>query len=608
MKTIAQFLLAGALILPVCYGQLSKEQKTSDFQQLVAVYAKNYKPYEWKIQAFGYDLLKIKPWMDMIEASKDDLEFYDICVKYVAALQDSHDEYILPSDFEAWLPINVDIYDGKVLIEGVDFFTLPPSEFPIRLGDEVVSVDGKSAEDWIQELTPYSANGMANESSRRRLAALTMIDRHQGFYPYAPNVGDTAEVAIRSSDGTVTTYTLPWSKYGTPLLSVGPVPGPSLSSANRMASLRASLETRRERARAFQAAARQPERIDEDIPVPEKGWDVYDGPAEPRVEQAVPAYLKPLRELESDEPVGPKAAYANFGSRSPVFAVPTGFVQRLGRSSADQFVSGTFPSGDYKVGFIRIWTMSPSNQTLALQQFQSEIQYFNQNTDGLVIDVMHNGGGSLCYIETLMRSLIPQPFRGVAYEIRATELWTQVFSSSLYSAKLSGAEKWVVDLYTVYLEQVQQARKEMRGSTGNLPICGPTFEDIAPFPTAYTKPILVLTNELSLSAAEAFTGLLQDAGRIVVFGTRTDGGGGNPGSYAVGAYSMGTTRATRTLVTRKAPVSTPGYPAANHMENVGVYPDIWQDFMTKDNLMQGGRPFSNAFVAAVADLIKKSKP
>jgi len=608
MKNFIRFIAAGVVILPACYGQLTKEQKVSDFQQLVAIYAKNYKPYEWKIEAFGYDLLKIGPWMEKVENSKDDLEFYDICVKYVAALQDSHDEFILPSDFEAWLPIVVDVYDGKVLIDGIDTFTLPPSKFPLRIGDEVVSIDGKSSDVWLQDLLPYSANGMANESSRRRLAALTMVDRHQGFYPYAPNVGDTAEVAVKGADGSITTYTMPWTKWGTPLLFIGPVPSPSLSVADRVTALQARLDSRRLRGRALQAAARTPERIDEDAPPPEQSWDVYAGPPEPRVEEPVVAYLKPLRELSVDEPVGPTAAVATFGSRAPVFAVPAGFVQRLGRLSSDQFVSGTFPSGDYKVGFIRIYTMSPSNQTLAQQQFQTEIQYFNQNTDGLVIDVMHNGGGSLCYIETLMRSLTVQPFRSVAYEIRATEFWTQVFSSSLYSAINSGAEQWVIDLYGVYLNQIQQARKEFRGSTGNLPICGPTFEGITPLPGAYTKPILLITNELTLSAAEAFAGLLQDAGRITVFGTRTDGGGGNPAAYDVGAYSMGTTRATRTLVTRKAPVSTPGFPPANHMENVGVYPDMVQDFMTKDNLMQGGRPFTSAWVAAITDLIKKSKP
>src|SRR5437016_10022094 len=100
------------------YAQLTQAQKINDFNSLVALYNRNYAPYEWKRDTFGFDLLNIKPWMDQVTASKDDLTFYDICVRYVASLQDSHDEFTLPSDFEAFLDgLFVDIYDGKVLID-----------------------------------------------------------------------------------------------------------------------------------------------------------------------------------------------------------------------------------------------------------------------------------------------------------------------------------------------------------------------------------------------------------------------------------------------------------------------------------------------------------
>ena len=98
---------------------------------------------------------------------------------------------------------------------------------------------------------------------------------------------------------------------------------------------------------------------------------------------------------------------------------------------------------------------------------------------------------------------------------------------------------------------------------------------------------------------------LQDSGRATVFGVRTDGGGGNPGSYNATTFSEGSTRVTRTFVTRPRAVTTPGFPPANHMENVGVYPDIINDYMTRDNLLNGGKAFVTAFSSAVADLIAK---
>src|SRR5258708_2080007 len=258
--------------------------------------------------------------------------------------------------------------------------------------------------------------------------------------------------------------------------------------------------------------------------------------------------------------------------------------------------------------------MSPSSTTTALAQFRTEMAFFQQNTDGLVIDVMGNGGGSLCYVESLMTYLMPGQFRSVAYNIRATQFWVVAFSSSLESAKRTGAPQWVIDLYTSYLSAVQQASSGIRGMTGDIPICSPNFLNVQPARDAqgnllaYTKPILILTDNFSLSAAEAFSALMQDPGRATIFGTRTDGGGGNPASYNATTYSEGSTRATRTFVTRARPVQTPGFPASLYIENVGVYPDIIADYMTADNLLNGGKPFFTALSTPIANLIPNARP
>src|SRR5260221_12210577 len=54
------------------FAQLTHEQKLSDFKTLVALYDKNYAPYEWKIDAFDYDLLKLQPWLEQVNSSHDD--------------------------------------------------------------------------------------------------------------------------------------------------------------------------------------------------------------------------------------------------------------------------------------------------------------------------------------------------------------------------------------------------------------------------------------------------------------------------------------------------------------------------------------------------------
>jgi hypothetical protein len=337
-------------------------------------------------------------------------------------------------------------------------------------------------------------------------------------------------------------------------------------------------------------------------------------PAEEIPAEVVPEYMKAQRMLTESVPVvNENGSISPFGSSFPVFNPPAGFKLRLGARSSDFFVSGTFPVGSRTVGYIRIPTMSPSNTSSAFTQFVNEMIFMQANTDGLVVDVMANGGGSGCYAQSLASALIPHTFRGVAYQIRATQFWLASFGNSLVNAKLNNAPGYVPALYEAYIKQIQQAYSENRGMTGPLPICSvnieaPPVQDTNGKNLAYTKPILVLTDNFTLSAAEIFAMMLQDEQRAVIFGTPTDGGGGNVNSFNAGAFSEGLTRVTQSLITRKAPVAVPGYPALNYYDGVGVYPDIQADYMTRDNLMNGGTSFVSAFSSAIANLIDKAQP
>jgi C-terminal processing protease CtpA/Prc len=176
-------------------------------------------------------------------------------------------------------------------------------------------------------------------------------------------------------------------------------------------------------------------------------------------------------------------------------------------------------------------------------------------------------------------------------------------------AEEEGAPQWAINLYNSHLNAVKKALAMNRGVTGSLAICGPTFDTPAATDNngnvvAYTKPMLVLVDNFTLSAAEILAMFLQDSKRATIFGTRTDGGGGNVVSFDAGAYSEGFTRVTESLITRAAPVQTPGFPLLSSYDGVGIYPDIVQDYMTAADLATGGQPFVNAASAAIVKLIQ----
>jgi C-terminal processing protease CtpA/Prc len=122
---------------------------------------------------------------------------------------------------------------------------------------------------------------------------------------------------------------------------------------------------------------------------------------------------------------------------------------------------------------------------------------------------------------------------------------------------------------------------------------------------AYTKPLIVLVDDMSASGADYFPATIQDNKRGPLVGWRTMGAGGSVVDWEAGSYSLGSTRVTQSLMYRKNTIVTSDYPPAHYVENIGVRPDIEVDYMTRDNLVQNGAPFVSAFVRAIVAQIEK---
>lgn len=550
------------------WGQLTTEQKVQDFQNLTSLYAKQYAPYHWKVQAFGYDLFQIGPWLDKVRKSAGDIEFYEIMAQYVASLNDAHSIYFNPSDFEADLRFRTDIYEGKVLIDAIDRTALPTSRFPFQIGDEVVMVDNRTPDDLIRDFSRFFSD--ANPLSTRRDAAGLIPVRIQAFDPRAEELGDNATVVIRRQNGNLETYTIKWVKFGTPLTQNGPVPTPR--GAGRLAT----------RAEANPDDSGDPE----------------------------PEFMHPLRYYQYLR-VPMKKAVLNFDALPPIFALPQGFVQRLGRRSTDFFFTGTYQSGGKTIGFIRIADFDLfgdfSNINAGRAAFDTEIAFMEKNTDGLVVDIMRNPGGFACYAEDLMSRLATRPFHDLNFEFRPTISDVQAFAQDVQAAIDFGAPSYIVDTLKNYQANINLAYRE-GGMTGPLPLCGLSSnrdpnKDRNGNLAVYDKPILMLTDEFSVSSADFMAAMFQDAQRGKIFGMRTMGGGGTVAGFNTGFYSEGFAYVTQTLGERLNPIVTPEYPTAPYIENIGVRPDIQRDYMTMSNLLNRGSDFVNGFTTAIVGMI-----
>jgi len=550
-------ILIAVLVLCCVPGaaQLSTQQRRSDFRQLAAAVSRNYAPYQWKLDAFQFDALQLKPWLDRIAHLSDDLAYYELCMEYIASLRDLHSGYYVHSDFFAAIGLGVDLYDGRPLIDSITRAELPYSRYPFEIGDEVISVDGQPVLEWVDRVSRLQS--FANPRSTRRYALDQLFYRAQSVIPRAHEIGERAVVVVnRARTGKLESYEIPWNKTGTPLTVVGPVPTPSGS-----VMLHSEEEGPAPMAREHMAVRRAPT-------------------------------FKRLR---------------GFGALAPVFNLPENFAIHYGRSRTDPIYSGTYQAGGYTIGYLRIpsFPTGVSASSLMLRAIDTEIAAFKSSTDGLVVDVMRNPGGDSCLTNSILTRLIPYPFRTIGDSIRPNLDIVDSFRSDYQDALDFGSDEVTLAYLKAFYTDINTAYHEYRGITGPLPICGFSL-DLNPVSFAYEKPMLVLIDEFSTSSADAFPAVLQDAGRASFFGMATAGGGGLSSEFPVGFYAEGYVALSFSLGTRAETVSVTGLPPAPYLENIGVEPDIEADYMTRDNLLNGGRTFVDAFTQAMLERIRRA--
>jgi len=552
--------LCRALLLAValpCAGQMTTEQRLFDFEHVASQFAKFYGPYEWKRDVIGFDAYSIKPWLDRVRAAKSDLEFYEIAMEYVASLKDTHSAYYMPSDYWAFIAIGVDIFDGKYLIEGINRASLPLASYPFVVGDEIVSIDGKTPEELVAWMTKFQGNG--NERAGKRQAAAYLFTRFQSILPRAHELGDNATVVVRRRSGDIETYELPWQKSGTPILAGGPLPSPRASRATAI--------------------------------------------------EAVPTVEGVLAMLQRKEMPGKELSrIVGLGARTPFFAPPQGFVRRLGTQNTHFHFSGTYVSEGKRIGYLRIPNFSPPNPNAAVNELLNELTFLEQNTDGLVVDIARNTGGG-CYGNTAAQALMARPFRGEADEMRPS-LAVLAQAQIAIAAAPPFVPEWQLNLLRAIQTQISSAYYENRGRTGPIPVCADTIdrEPLTNFEgrvLGYTKPILLLTDEFTISWGDTFAQIMADNKRATLFGMRTNGAGGSVNSFEGGFYAEANLTATTSLGVRSQPVQTPGFPATHYYENTGIWPDIPYDVMTEENLRNGYAPYVAAFTKAIVSEINK---
>jgi hypothetical protein len=543
MKTTQKFWTAALVIVAIAttssigHARLTRDQRISDAKTLIAMFEHRYAPVIWKKDFLGISLDDLSAKL-VGEAYRDDMtdeDFYAAMARVSGGVHDTHNWFIIPSNYVASLGFSCDYIDGKVVIEDVDRSVLPEDVFPYSRGDELVSIDGVSAADIIKDLSQYSGNG--NELTEMRFIAADIAYRMQKYYPYVPS-GDAAVQIASMARGAVESVKLNWVASGQPL-SVDPASNtssPTLKSSSK----------------------------------------------DPGTEPS----RSPLERLRWSAVAADKPRAVKLSDPHPSFTLWDSFVER----TTSPLFSGVYFLDGKRIGFIRIPTWAPPDSKEWIAFFEQEIPKLEATTDALVIDQTDNGGGAICLGETIARFFVSGPVQSNLFQIRANRHF------------LMGMEEWLksndIDWWTTpdgktmqnVLDEIRAAIDRGDVLTKPLPICSADGM-VHPYEKngiqiVYTKPVLMLINELSISTADMTPAILQDSGRVVMFGNHTCGAGGNVETTERIGYSDFKISQTESLTVRPNPVTLPDGKQTNYLENVGVIPDVQYD-ITLDEYLNG---------------------
>lgn len=444
---------------------LTVNEKLSDFSTHIQQIRAGYGPLQYKAQSVGLPVeALIKRYEDLIRASTSNADFYYLISQFVAEFKDSHFAALVPSELISILPFTTDLVGNKVVVEAVN-----PAVawlFPFKTGDEVVAIDSVPVAKVVNDLMKYRGNG--NELTTRRTAAMTVSVRRGRSLP-VPRGAVTVTIKSRES-GTTTDVPLTWITRG--------------------------------------------EAIDEDL------RQRLSPTALARDDFNMISISERMADI-----VHPDIERSFMCSGSTRIQIPENATLIMDKP----FVAYYHPTAKGNIGYLRIPHYSPQNEVTGapeyeqrLRQYQFAVHILEKNTVGLIIDQDHNCGGSVSYLQHMVSLFTNKPFAPLMFQLRATKPEYLAFRSWARAETEFTLDQLGVARVAKLILNSWQSGQFLTPKTaidGN--------EVIFPNPVNYTKPIVMLVDELSGSGGDAFPSMMQGMGRARLVGTQTMGAGGH---------------------------------------------------------------------------------
>ncbi len=545
--------------------ELKRQEALDDFSQIASTMRASYGPLERKEQRYGFSFESaVRKTQRELKRGRTDADFVGSMQRFLARFKDGHVSYSVginsDSSFGYSIPVIVQPFEERLLVTAINP-TLAMAK-GITLGDELIAFDDTNPGELIRDISRYV--GSPNPASVRADASFFITQRpwflEEGLLP---ETGSNATLQFARADGTKYVVEVPWTQ--TSLLPKTPLRAPNASTSGTKFNAEAI-------ANPWLAAAT---RTDAEIN---------------KLGSVAPFYLTRAF-LDTFKPVAVRPSDKNLTDFGTPACTGGGF-------ACYQLFSAIYEYQGKKILIARIPSYVSGEDTNPgsandAGYFQALFFEFRDQADVLVVDQTHNPGGFVDFGLRVYQSLLRAQGPSYGYRYNPDRLWLEQFRQAEVSL-LADPDPGLQALGRL----VQQRADVIEGAydkgdalTKVIPF-GAEPDNFEPIPVGWTKPFVVLADELSFSGGDALPMLVKGSKQGVVFGARTAGLGGTVELAATTTNTQGQLRLTRGLFV--ATKADGNYVDADFVEDNGVVPDV--PYTVKvDDYRQGYVPYVKAF-------------
>lgn len=553
-----------------------KERMKTDFQIIHNIFQTKYAPIHWKKEQIGWDLSEqMAIAMAKIDSNQvlELKDYHRILKEFFDGLHDYHTSIDFHRTESAVLPFQLRSVNQRYFITGIDRKSLPPELRALQIGDEVLQFDGIPIDSAVKKFREEEFGQCINDTERA-FAEIFFTVRAASQGCSIPKGAASFKICHKRT-ARIKEYVMDW------LYSEEEITNPLPTIFSK------PLEAFKEK--------------DPLLKSPFKSSYLQD-------RFFAKSMLAPL-----DKMVGVFPAL----SLGHGLGAKKSFVPALGRiiwetDEEAPFYAYLFETkGRKRIGYLRIPSYKGNQDEIEF--FKDIVEKFERKSDALVIDQVNNLGGLVFYMYAMASILADKPLEMAKHRISLTQQEVAFAIDCIRELEMVQSEKeaqevvgYSIQGFPITFSTAQKMLDYFReivnewnlGHTLTKPLHLWGIDAIDPDPFIhYTKPILILINELDLSCGDFFPALMQDNRRALLFGSATGGAGGfvleteYPNLFGVNRVFY-----TGSLAERSTGIC---------IENRGVQPDIAYALKEED-LINGYKLYGNSILEAIDSLFFKS--